>query len=77
MIVGYPPEGSREQLYLSNIINGAFDADKIDYIARDSYFTGIALGAEVEMLMQGYFTYLLERELNSPGFLKNVRKINK
>jgi len=29
--------------------------------------------AEVETLMQRYFTYLLERELNSPGFLKRVR----
>jgi len=28
---------------------------------------------EVETLMQGYFTYLLERELNSPGFLRAVR----
>lgn len=28
---------------------------------------------EAESLMQGYFTYLLERELNSPGFLKSVR----
>jgi DNA repair protein RecO (recombination protein O) len=28
--------------------------------------------AEAESLMQGYFTYLLERELNSPGFLKRV-----
>jgi len=28
---------------------------------------------EVEKLMQGYFTYLLERELNSPGFLRTVR----
>ena len=29
--------------------------------------------AEAETLMQAYFTYLLERELNSPGFLKTVR----
>jgi DNA repair protein RecO (recombination protein O) len=28
---------------------------------------------EAEMLMQGYFTYLLERELNTPGFIKRVR----
>jgi DNA repair protein RecO (recombination protein O) len=27
---------------------------------------------EAESLMQGYFTYLLERELNTPGFLKKV-----
>ena len=24
--------------------------------------------------MQGYFTYLLERELNTPGFLKSIRR---
>jgi len=29
---------------------------------------------EVETLMQQYFTYLLERELNSPGFIKQVKK---
>jgi DNA repair protein RecO (recombination protein O) len=28
---------------------------------------------EAEVLMQGYFTHLLERELNSPGFIKRVR----
>lgn len=29
--------------------------------------------AEAEDLMQGYFTFLLERELNTPGFLKKIR----
>lgn len=29
---------------------------------------------EIETLMQGYFTYLLERELNTPGFLKKIRE---
>jgi len=28
---------------------------------------------ETETLMQGYFTYLLERELNTPGFLKRIK----
>ncbi|HEY5729297.1 MAG TPA: DNA repair protein RecO [Anaerolineales bacterium] len=28
---------------------------------------------EAESLMQNYFTYLLERELNTPGFLKKIR----
>lgn len=31
--------------------------------------------AEIETLMQGYFSFLLERELNSPGFLKRIQKI--
>jgi DNA repair protein RecO (recombination protein O) len=29
---------------------------------------------EAEVLMQGYFTYLLERELNTPGFLKKIKQ---
>ncbi len=29
---------------------------------------------EAEDLMQGYFTFLLERELNTPGFLKKIEK---
>lgn len=29
---------------------------------------------ETEILMQGYFTYLLERELNTPGFLRKIRE---
>ena len=29
---------------------------------------------ETETLMQGYFTYLLERELNTPGFLKKIKE---
>ena len=28
---------------------------------------------EAETLMQAYFTYLLERELNTPGFIKKVK----
>ena len=28
---------------------------------------------EAEVLMQGYFTYLLERELKTPGFLKRIK----
>ncbi len=29
---------------------------------------------ELETLMQGYFTYLLERQLNTPEFLKRIRQ---
>jgi DNA repair protein RecO (recombination protein O) len=36
-----------------------------------------AIKKEIEILLQNYFTYLLERELNSPGFLKNIRGMKK
>ena len=29
---------------------------------------------EIETVMQGYFQYLLERELNTPGFIKRVKE---
>ena len=31
--------------------------------------------SETESLMQGYFTYLLERELNTPGFIRRVKSL--
>ena len=65
---------------LPNLANITLDALKyIRHFQRSSYAEAkrarpsSAVQAEVETLMQGYFTYLLERELNSPGFLRAVR----
>jgi len=35
---------------------------------------GLAVQNELETLIQKYLTYLLERGLNSPGFIKEIRK---
>jgi DNA repair protein RecO (recombination protein O) len=35
---------------------------------------GLDVQQEVETLMQDYFTYLLERELNTPGFMKKIKE---
>ncbi|MCL6589946.1 MAG: HD domain-containing protein [Firmicutes bacterium] len=48
MIVGWidiPDKG-----YLVDIISGPFDADKLDYIQRDSHFTGIKLVLDLDRL---------------------------
>lgn len=37
--------------YLSDIINGSFDADKLDYIPRDCHFTGIKMGIDIDRIM--------------------------
>lgn len=50
--LGYDPELVKDLLFkrrkelrpLSNIISGTFDADRLDYIMRDIYFTGAAVG---------------------------------
>jgi len=36
--------------YCQDIINGSFDADKLDYIQRDCYFTGLSMGLDVERI---------------------------
>lgn len=64
---------------LPNLIKISVDTLKyLRHFQRSSYAEAThaqpssATRAEAEKLMQGYFTYLLERELNSPGFLKRV-----
>ena len=65
---------------LPNLTNISMDALKyLRHFQRSSYAESKRaqpaheVQNEVEKLMQGYFTYLLERELNSPGFLRAVR----
>ncbi len=40
----------RWQEYLADIVNGAFDSDKFDYILRDCYFTGIRMTVDVNRI---------------------------
>lgn len=57
MIVGYngdvdaakDPERAK-RAFIVDVINGAFDADKIDYIQRDSHFTGIKMVLDIDRL---------------------------
>lgn len=49
MTVGYSDDPY--QAYLSDIINGAFDSDKLDYIPRDCHFTGIKMGIDIDRIM--------------------------
>lgn len=49
LIIGRVPEDDNRS-FLADIINGPFDADKLDYIARDSYFTGLRLTIDLDRL---------------------------
>lgn len=37
----------------SRLVNGPFDADKLDYLSRDGYFTGLQTALDVERLLWG------------------------
>jgi DNA repair protein RecO (recombination protein O) len=60
--------------------NISVDALKyLRHFQRSSYSVALkanptpAVQKEVETLMQAYFTYLLERQLNTPGVIKRMR----
>lgn len=66
---------------LPNLRNISVDTLKyLRHFQRSSYAKAsqarprLDVQQEAEVLMQGYFTYLLERELNTPGFLKKIRE---
>jgi len=49
-IVGLPEDGNAALRYLAQTINGPFDADKLDYLFRDAYFSGLALSFDIDRL---------------------------
>jgi len=49
MIIGQPP--TPQDHYLAQIINGPFDVDKLDYLPRDGYNTGLHLDIDVDRLL--------------------------
>ncbi len=48
LILGEMPD--KLQGYQTDIINGPFDADKLDYISRDGHYSGLPLGIDLDRL---------------------------
>ena len=42
--IGGVPKGARKKKYLAQIIHSTIDADQVDYLMRDSHYTGVAHG---------------------------------
>ncbi len=50
-IVGKPRVlGDKRKSYEAQVINGPFDADKLDYIFRDAHYSGIPVGLDLDRL---------------------------
>lgn len=51
-------QGQSDDNYLSQIINGTIDADQIDYLLRDAYYTGVAYGIiDIDRLLHTLIFY--------------------
>ena len=67
MIVGAPVPPREEDgvllrpAYLTDMINGRFDADSLDYLRRDTYATGLALTYHIDRVL--YKLCLADREI--------------
>lgn len=57
--------------YLSQIVNGPFDADKFDYIIRDGYFTGLVTAIDIDRL----FVSLDRASLHHHGYREYPEEI--
>jgi len=62
------------QRYKTSMINGTFDADKIDYIYRDSKFSGIPLLIDIDRLTNEIFISDINKDIDSIT-LENVRDL--
>lgn len=67
MIIGYSGDQNNEQAYLIEIINGAFDADKLDYLLRDAHSTGLRIALDIPRLM--YTLNIIRDKSNSKNRL--------
>jgi HD superfamily phosphohydrolase len=51
MILGVDEKVKGDGRFYRQIVNGPFDADKLDYLPRDGYFTGLGIVVDIERLM--------------------------
>lgn len=69
LIIGSISDKKQNQ-FKADIINGTFDADKLDYLVRDSYFTGIKMAIDTERI---FATMMVEsRTGNTRGIIVDV-----
>lgn len=49
-ILGRPEDGNNEFLYVAQVVNGPYDADKLDYLFRDAHYSGLPLALDLDRL---------------------------
>ncbi len=62
--------------YHTDIINGPFDADKLDYIFRDSHFSGLPMSVDIDRLWYSVEIQTDPEKKESRRLIMNVRGVN-
>lgn len=75
LIIGRPPldliydKAGNQHSYISRIVSGDLDADKIDYVSRDAYYAGLAVSVDTPRLL-GQLRPVKVTE-DTPGAIEN------
>jgi len=64
-----------ERAFLADIINGPFDADKLDYIVRDAYFSGLPLMVDIDRLLYSLQIGNAKEETGDGGLIERTRML--
>lgn len=60
--------------HYSEILNGPFDADKLDYIFRDGHYSGLPLGVDLDRLWLATEVHIIKPE-DVPNFPRPMRRL--
>lgn len=63
-----------EKKYYQDIVNGTFDADKLDYILRDCYFSGLKMSIDIERIFYGL--EIDERNPKNRSIVSNISSVH-
>lgn len=74
LIIGGRNEDERR--YTIEVINGPFDADKIDYIIRDGHFSGLPLPLDLDRLWYALETGFVKDDESNKEFHRLVLRFN-
>lgn len=72
LILGLPIPGDPKSLFLAQLMNSGLDVDKLDYMLRESLFSGISLGISLQWLMKKLFIALLPGAQLPKGLLPRI-----
>jgi HD superfamily phosphohydrolase len=74
VIIGQLKNSDPLNAHCGEILNGPFDADKLDYIFRDGHYSGLPLGVDLDRLWLATEVHTI-RPGDVPGFTRPMRRL--
>jgi hypothetical protein len=74
LLMGLPIPNDPNSLFLAQLMSSGLDVDKLDYMLRESHFTGITLGVSLDWLLKKLFISKLSAEQLPDGLKVRVKR---